>query len=56
VYPSIMSPLSERPPYAPPDWPPDANALTRALTEVILVERGLLKGPPPVVAPAATPW
>ena len=45
IYPSVMSPPAEPFPYTPPDWPRDANALTRELAEAILLARGLLKRP-----------
>jgi hypothetical protein len=48
MYPSVMSPPPPHvPPDATPDWPPDANALTRELAEAILIARGLLTRPPP---------
>jgi hypothetical protein len=54
MYPSVMSPLVERSPYARPAWPRDANAVTRAVAETILVEHGLLRLPPsPARDPAA---
>jgi hypothetical protein len=47
MYPSVMSPLADQSRPSRPAWPPEANGLTQAIAEAILVQRGLLKPPPP---------